>query len=260
MKRIAVIALGVTVLFATPYVCAQDDFYSEIESYAEAELEEVAKPLVEAFGTGVCGGLYHTAKTHNTLGFDVGVRAMMVLIPEGESEIFDSSDVSFFPVPVIQASLGLPMDFEVMVRGFSVKFEDESISLYGAGLKKNFKPMIPFPGLPDISAMLAYHKFEAGDILGSTHLSFDVLVSKKFLVISPYAGLGFDKTTMNFKYTFVNPNPLIPDVEIDKDIKTTTTRFTLGLSLTPIPFVNIFADYNVGKFSEITAGVAIGIN
>lgn len=259
MKRIAVIALGVMVLFAAPVIWAQDNLF-EFESYAKEKLDEVATPLVEAFGTGVCGGLYHTAKTHNLLGFDVGVRAMMVIIPEGESEIFDASDVSLFPVPVIQASLGLPMDFEVMVRGLSIPFEDESITLFGAGLKKNFKSLIPIPGFPDLSAMIAYHKFEASDVLNSTHLSFDFMVSKKFLIITPYGGIGFDRTKMEFDYTYGEDDPIIPDTPIHHEISASTARFTVGLNLTPIPFVNVFADYNVGKFSEITAGVAIGIN
>ncbi len=210
MKRIALISIVVILAFSASQALAQDDddnFYDEIKKYAESELEDVAKPLVEAFGTGVCGGLYHTGKTHGTLGFDVGVRSMMVFIPEGKSEILDSSDVSFFPVPVIQASVGLPM--------------------------------------------------AAGDVLHSRHLSFDVMVSKSFLVISPYGGFGYDIHSMNFEYTYIDPDE--NELSIDKTIKANTTRLTLGLKLTPLPFVNIFADYNISKFSELTVGLAISL-
>lgn len=262
MKRIALISIVVILAFSASQALAQDDddnFYDEIKKYAESELEDVAKPLVEAFGTGVCGGLYHTGKTHGTLGFDVGVRSMMVFIPEGKSEILDSSDVSFFPVPVIQASVGLPMDFEVTARGFGVKFEDETISLIGVGVKKGFGSYIPIPGFPDVSAMVAYHLFAAGDVLHSRHLSFDVMVSKSFLVISPYGGFGYDIHSMNFEYTYIDPD--LPagqnELSIDKTIKANTTRLTLGLKLTPLPFVNIFADYNISKFSQLTVGLAI---
>ncbi|TKJ39804.1 hypothetical protein CEE37_11040 [candidate division LCP-89 bacterium B3_LCP] len=258
MKTISIAVLGIIFLFAVSTASA-DGFYDEIQAYAEAELEVQAKPLVEAFGTGVCGGLYHTAKTHKPLGFDVGLRTMIVLIPSGKSDIFDDADLSLFPIPVLQGSVGLPMDFEVMLRGFGVKFEEESISLFGIGLKKNFNHLIPVPGLPDVSAMIAYHTFKASDMLSSSHISFDIMVSKKFIFITPYAGLGFDNTKMSFEYVYVDPNFPSVDVPIAQDIKASTTRFTLGLNLSPMPFVNIFADYNVGKFSEITAGLAIGI-
>lgn len=256
MKRIVYLSLLLTLAFTVSRASAQDNFYDEIKKYAEDEIDAAATPIVEAFGIGVTGGLYHTAKTHGTLGFDVGVRTMMVFIPEGKSEILDSSDVSLFPVPVIQASVGLPMDFEIMARGFGIKFEDETISLFGAGIKKGFGSYIPAPGFPDISAMVAYHRFKAGDILTSRHVSFDVMASKSFVIISPYVGFGYDITSMSLKYTYIEPETDI-EVPIDQTIKANTGRFTVGLKLSPIPFVNIFADYNFGKFSQATAGLAV---
>ena len=260
MKRVALISFVVILALSASQALAQDDnFYDEIEKYAESELEDAAKPIVEAFGIGVCGGLYHTGKTHGTLGFDIGVRTMMVFIPEGKSEILDSADVSFFPVPVIQASVGLPMDLEIMARGFGIKFEDETISLIGVGVKKGLSSYIPVPGFPAVAAMIAYHRFKAGDILESRHVSFDVMVSKGFLVISPYGGFGFDIHSMNFEYTYIDPDlPAgVNEFSIDKTIKANTARLTLGLKITPVPFVNIFADYNISKYSELTAGLAI---
>ena len=262
MKRYLSIVLFVIVTFAVSQVIGQDEgnFYDEFKDYAEDEIDRVATPIVEAFGTAVGGGLYHTAATHGVLGFDVGVRAMMVMIPEGESDILDSSDVTFFPVPAAQLSVGLPMDFEVMVRGFSVKFEDETISLFGAGIKKNITPHLPMPGLPDISAMIAYHSFKASDVLTSSHISFNLMVSKKFLIITPYAGFGFDKTSMDIEYTYVDNTQIIPiEVPVSHTIDASSGRFTVGLNLTPFPFIKIFGDYNLGKFSEISAGLAVSI-
>jgi hypothetical protein len=263
MKRFAIIVLFVFTVFLATQVMAQDDnnFYDQFQQYAGDQIDAIAKPIVEAFGTGIGGGLYNTASTHGLLGFDLGFRAMMVMIPEGKSAIFDSSDVKFFPVPVAQASVGLPMGFEVMARGFSAKFQDGTISLFGGGVKKNFNSYIPVPGLPDISAMIAYHTFKAGDILSSNTLSMDVLVSKKFLIITPYGGFGFDRTSMDIKYTYIHANPVPPptnlETQVKHNIKVSTGRFTVGLNITPFPFVKIFADYNLGKFSQATAGLAI---
>ncbi len=260
MKRCTPIILLLVIVFCASQVIAQDDnnLFDEIKEYAEAEAEEALSPVVQAFGTGVTGGLYNTAKTHGVLGFDVGVRAMMVTISNGEG-VLDSVDISMFPVPVIQASVGLPMDFEVMVRGFGAKFDDETISLFGVGVKKNFNHLIPVPAFPDVSAMIAYHKFKGSDILTSSHLSFDLMVSKSFVIVTPYAGFGIDRHSMDIEYTWVDPYNVLPDENLDLSIKETTTRLTLGLNVTPFPFVKLFADYNIGKFSEITAGLAVSI-
>jgi len=263
MKSIAIIALFVFAAFSVIPVMAQDsgNLYDEFQNYAESELDRVATPIVEAFGTAVGGGLYNTAGTHGTLGFDLGIRAMMVMIPEGKSAILDSAELKFFPVPVAQASVGLPMGFEVMARGFSVDLEDGTISLFGGGIKKSFSEYIPVPGFPDVSAMIAYHSFKAGDVLSSSTLSFDVLVSKKFLVITPYGGFGFDKTSMKIEYTYIfddpGPPPIHTEVPLEHTIDVSTGRFTVGLNITPIPFIKIFADYNFGKFSQATAGLSV---
>jgi hypothetical protein len=227
MRRCTIILLVIATFLASQ-VTAGDNLFDQFQKYAESEIDQYATPVVEAFGTGISGGLYHTARTHGTLGFDIGVRAMLVLIPEGKGAILDSADIKVFPVPV-----------------------------FGAGVKKNFSSYIPVPGFPSVSAMVAYHHFKAGSYLSSSTISFDAIVSKRFLVISPYAGFGYDRTSMKVTYTYVPASPL-PEVPVSHTVKVSTTRFTLGLSITPAPFVNVFADYNFGKFAEVSTGLSIG--
>jgi len=155
MKGYKLIAAAIILLFVVSQAMAQDNnLFDQIKETAEAEAEDMLSPVVQAFGIGVTGGLSNTAKTHGVLGFDVGIRTMMVTVSDGEG-VLDSADVSMLPVPVAQASVGLPMDFEVMVRGFSITVEDETISLFGIGVKKNFKHLIPVPAFPDVSAMIS---------------------------------------------------------------------------------------------------------
>ncbi|MBU1882181.1 hypothetical protein KKA08_09095, partial [bacterium] len=206
---------------------------------------------------GVNSGMYYTAKTHSTLGFDIGIRTMMVFIPDGESAILDSADVSLFPVPVIQASVGLLMDIDLTVRGFAIKFDDETISLYGAGLKKNLKPFIPVPQFPSLSAALSYHQFKAGDILKSSHFSMSVLASKSFIFVTPYIGVAYDINSMTFEYDYEAEG--LDPIPIEQTIKANSARLTLGLTISPFPFVKIFGDYNIGTFNEVTAGLAVSI-
>lgn len=259
MKRFTFISLLI-ICFVTTQALA-DDLFDEIKELAEDEAEEALTPMVEMFGTGVTGGLYHTAKTHGVLGFDIGFRTMMVLISDQEG-VLDSADVALFPMPVVQASVGLPMDIEIMARGFTVPWQGETISLFGAGVKKNFQPLIPVPAFPNLSAMITYHKFNGGDIVKSSHFSFSVMASKKFVIIEPYIGFGIDKHSMDIEYDHEYEDELTglsTIVPVELNIKETTSRFTLGLNLTPFPFVKIFADYNTGTFSEVTAGLAVSL-
>lgn len=259
MKRTVLISFLVIVLLIVPRANAQGNFYEEFKKYSEDQLEDAAKAVVESFGIGVTGGLYHTARTHGTLGFDLSGRMMSVLIPEGESDVLDSADITAFTVPVLQASLGLPVGLEVMARGSAIKFKGETVSLIGVGVKKNLNSFIPVPGFPRLSAMVAYHRFKAGDVVTSRHFSMAALVSKKFVIIQPYGGLGWDYTSMNFEYSYDLSTLPSDEVLVDETIKANTVRLTLGLSVTPIPFVNVFADYNISKYSEVTAGLAISL-
>ncbi len=54
----------------------------KIKKVSEDLLEGYTQPLNTTFGTGISTGLFHSAQSHKTLGFDIGVRAMYIQIPE----------------------------------------------------------------------------------------------------------------------------------------------------------------------------------
>uniref|UniRef100_A0A7V0Z4H3 Uncharacterized protein n=1 Tax=candidate division WOR-3 bacterium TaxID=2052148 RepID=A0A7V0Z4H3_UNCW3 len=45
-------------------------------------LEGYTQPLITSFGTGISTGIFHSARSHSLLGFDIGVRGMLIQIPE----------------------------------------------------------------------------------------------------------------------------------------------------------------------------------
>jgi len=236
------------------------NFFDEYQKYSEEMINEVGKPVVDFFSMSVNSGMYYTAKTHGLLGFDVGVRTMTVIIPDGESAIMDSVNINYFSMPVIQATLGLPMNIDVTVRGLGIPFQDKTVSLYGGGIKKNFNSLIPVPQFPSIAVGAAFHQFKAGDIITSSHLSFTGLASKTFLIITPYVGYSYDINSMKFDYTYIyEESGFEVQVPISEKIKSNSSRVTLGLTVSPIPFVKVFGEYNIGKFSEFSAGLAISI-
>ncbi len=291
MKRIAILATLSMLLSVAGRVQASDDnlFQELVVQQLTAISDSIAKPATEIFSAGATGGWFRSADAHGLLGFDIGIRAMFVRIPDGKSGVFDSAGVSYFPVGLLQGSLGLPMDFEVTLRGFNVNYKDAKIAFFGAGVKKNFNSMIPVPMFPDVAAFLAYEKFrgayttfdvnateffdlgydvnaevDAGDLINSSHFSMGVIVSKKLslLVFSlqPYIGLSFDHSKMKYKWTVNNTDPAVPNLttplEVSSEITANATRLTLGLDVSPFPFIHVFGDYSISKYNQFSAGLA----
>jgi hypothetical protein len=87
----------VVLLMSAPCVMhAQSE--AEIVEFLSAGKQDASKlmgaylnPMVEAFSYGFNGGWYHTAKAHNTLGFDFGVALNGVFIPSSKNHFTPSS-------------------------------------------------------------------------------------------------------------------------------------------------------------------------
>ncbi|HEX7320920.1 MAG TPA: DUF6588 family protein [bacterium] len=76
----------------TPVIQAQSSLAEKIKSVSQNLLEGYTQPIVTAFGTGISTGLFHSATSHSLLGFDLGVRAMWIQIPE-MAKIFNQAEV-----------------------------------------------------------------------------------------------------------------------------------------------------------------------
>lgn len=78
------------------FLAAQDPIEplaEKIKKISEGLLEGYAQPLVTAFGTGVSTGLFHSAYSHEFLGFDLSVRAMYIQIPNSAKYYSDAAVV-----------------------------------------------------------------------------------------------------------------------------------------------------------------------
>ncbi len=62
----------------------------KIKKVSEELLEGYTQPLITAFGTGISTGLFHSAYSHDFLGFDIGIRAMYIQIP-GSAKFYNDT-------------------------------------------------------------------------------------------------------------------------------------------------------------------------
>ncbi len=186
------------------------------------------------------------------------------------------SGLNFFVSPMLQASVGLPFHTEIIGR-FMPKvnmYDYGKVSLWGLGVKHSLKDYIPFvkrvPML-QLSVLGAYTNFssnigveygdDSGDLeIGANAYTARALVGINIPVVCFYAGVGYGNTNSNFdvKGSFAGIPGEIGIVENPISLAYTTDGFdfNVGMRLRFAVFA-IYADYTVGEYSVITAGVGL---
>lgn len=195
------------------------------------------------------------------------------------TELFEieGAGSDYLVTPMITGAVGLPFHTELMGRFMpQVDFGDYGkMYLWGVGLKHSLKDYIPFvkriPFL-QLSVLGAYTTFNSsvgveysGDKgkleIGSNAYTGRLLLGANLPVVAVYTGVGYGSTKSNFdvKGTFVNMPVSDPDDNVNPIALVYTTNgldFNVGMRLRFAIFA-IHADYSVGDYSVLTAGVGI---
>jgi hypothetical protein len=82
MKRLVTLltALALPIALAAP--AGAVDFQEELQQLTQDNARGYIGPFATAFGTAMNSGLYHTAKPHSLLGFDVSLKASLLQVAE----------------------------------------------------------------------------------------------------------------------------------------------------------------------------------
>jgi hypothetical protein len=185
------------------------------------------------------------------------------------------------PLPMLQAAVGLPFNTEVMARVVpKTKFGDAGeVSVLGFGVKHSLKDYIPFvkrvPFL-QLSLLAGYTSFNSTTAIPGTEqitvtdgaldissgaFTSRVLVGANFPVLALYTGVGYGSTTSDFAVNGTYDVESLPNSFTDPftlGYKTTGIDFNAGLRIR-LGFLALHADYTVGDYSVLTAGVGINI-
>jgi len=279
-----------------------------ITQMTEDNLKGYTQPLITSFGEATGSGLYHSAATHGLLGFDIGLKAMWVPIPESAktfvAKVMVLHDTSFlyettattatvfgktgqdpvtvppgsnatippafpgglnvpgFPFLMPQLSVGLIKGTEVMVRYFQISYKEADIQIFGAGLKIGLNKLLNLKLLPvDVAVQGAYQVFNIDTIIKSSTFSANVHASKTFLILTPYIGLGYENTKMNFKYTFSYQLPGQQPTPVPVKVSLTGEnhfRAVVGMSL-KLAILLIHADYNLSRYPSFSGGLGFSL-
>jgi len=187
------------------------------------------------------------------------------------------------PAPIIQASVGVVFDTDLLVRFVpSSTYQGSSFRLTGFGLKHNimqyFGPLDRLPLNVSVLAAFSQANFEYNlaeiNFAGGNEnqkMSFEAdtftvqaLASVDLPIISVFAGLGYNSGTSHFDMT--------GDYELDYDVPgmkvlrnfkdpiSTTSESTgvmgvIGGRLNLL-FLKIFANYTIQEYNTLTAGIS----
>jgi hypothetical protein len=166
-------------------------------------------------------------------------------------------DISEFAVAVPQLSVGSVFGTRAIIRWVSLDLGDSDFGKFeylGFGAQHSISQY--FPALPvDLAAGFFSQSFEIGDDLVKTDaLNFNVTGSKRFGMLEPYAGLGFDTFDMDVSYESTStPGDRIA-VRFDKE---SNAHLTLGIQAL-LGFARLSAELNVAAETGAAVGLALG--
>jgi|WetSurMetagenome_2_1015567.scaffolds.fasta_scaffold239893_2 hypothetical protein len=200
-----------------------------------SSIKEFGKPLVTSFGIAMNTGSFHSASISRTFGFSIGIKGMMIFVPDdqktftpnlpaGYKSVSDNDATATFfgdeggiyvgPQGLITYPSGInessiPMVFpqatfsfmgnELLLRFVTIPVKNENVTLFGVGFKHSISQYIPFSPL-DIAVQVLYDNFTYGNTVKSTNLAFNAEASKTFGIFTAYGSLQYETSKLKFEY------------------------------------------------------------
>lgn len=157
MKRSALLLVVLLMLLTTAVPVESASFTEHLKKLAHENARGYINPFVTAFGTGMNSGLYHTAKIHGWLGFDLGVRFTMTSIPD------DAMTYDFYvgeTLSLAAPNLGLPDD-ELILNPQNIYPDRATPTMFG---KNEGRTLIPLGAEDEIIRALQEAGFTPAQI------------------------------------------------------------------------------------------------
>ncbi len=209
---------------------ARADQFNDFKSRAT---QAYLKPFARDIGGLIGGGAFHAGRALGFPGVDAGVHMTVQSDPSKDDRMLKDANVKNLVLPIAQGEIGLPYNFDVIVRGFSY----QEVAMVGGGLryglfKLRLVPLAPAMSVAVMTDILNHNFFSITHY--SANVSFDVSIP----IVSPYLGFGIDHTRVKVKEA--GDTTLVGAI-----VKVTDYRAVAGLNLKPFPFVYLHGGYTL---------------
>lgn len=227
MRKILAVFTLMAALAAPAMAGIADDFKNNLT-------KDAMEPFAADFGGLIGMSDFHTGTAVGFPGFDVGLSVAGQFTPSKGNTILETASVKTFALPMIQATIGLPLDLEATVRGIGYSGN----TLIGGGLRYGLMKHTVAKFLPDVMVGVFYDKFK-NDALDLNHFSASVSASFNIPVVKPFIGIGLDST----KLTAQVPSSWGSPVAVGDSVSVTKPRLNVGVNITPFPLTYIYGGY-----------------
>jgi hypothetical protein len=183
-------------------------------------------------------------------------------IPEVVGVLGDFAD---FPLPLFapQITIGTIYGTNLTLRWLPEIETNEDIGtvkFFGFGIQHNPGVWLGSTLPVDLSVGFFTQTLEVGTLFKATSSALGLNVSKtlgwRFLNVTPYGGVQFEKSSFDFAYDLEVDDKTVPiDFTVEGENK---YRATAGVSLRLLA-ININGDFNYAKYPSYSVGVMIGI-
>ncbi len=172
----------------------------------------------------------------------------------------DGSNIAAIPSANVQLNVRIPFGIELGLRGappYKIPYVGE-FKMLGFGVRKD----IPVP-IVDVAVGSFYQILTIGDVFEAKNINVHTEIGKTFGIpgvkISPYLGVGMDKSTVDLTYTILGGT--IPGNSEDQEIKFNMEgenkfRANLGFNL-QIALLHLQGEYSIGKYQSATLNVGL---
>jgi hypothetical protein len=167
-------------------------------------------------------------------------------------------DVGEFGIAVPQLTIGNVAGTRAVLRFISLELSDSDfgdLSLFGIGAQHSISRY--FQNLPvDLALGAFYQNFQVGeDLIDSNALQIMLTGSRRYGMLEPYVGVGYDHFSMDVSYTdTTSPTPEDVTVEFDSE---SGGHLTLGVQGI-FKFLRLHAEYNLAAQSSVAVGMSFG--
>tara|TARA_X000001036_G_scaffold372223_1_gene359571 strand:+ start:55 stop:996 length:942 start_codon:yes stop_codon:yes gene_type:complete len=180
--------------------------------------------------------------------------------------------IPVFPLPMIQAGIGLIKKTAIDIRYMPMLNVSNNINvnLLGVGVKHDLLQWIPVMGdaIPmSLSLQGGYTslntelKISDQDVALKTNATtINLIASKKILMITGYAGIGYNSATTTFtSQTKFNLDGILFEEKIETSFKQNKNlRTNVGLRLN-LTIITIQADYTFSEYPTTTIGIGVSL-
>jgi len=181
------------------------------------------------------------------------------------------NEAPILPLAVPQISIGTLYGTKMVCRFFSMSEVSEELGdlqYFGIGFQHNPEIWLPYSIPVKIALSFYTQSLKIGSVVKTRATAYGINVGRthgfKMLNITPYAGLMFESSKMEFAYDYIITVE-DPDSEIYEEVPTSVKfdlegenkfRVILGISFR-LGVVDLNFDYNFGKYNSVAAGLGL---